>query len=147
MGGMTTRLGTSIPPIVTGEKRTFTALALAAAPNGASARLLLACARQSGLGNDATHPLPLRLRDAAQRGTHVGLVDPAQDGQRLLHPVVPVEERLSVGRLHHGVGPAGHPAGSLEVAAVYGLEHLHVQISDDATVPGENAVGPDAQRR
>src|ERR671910_341409 len=31
MGGMTTRLGTSIPPIVTGEKRTFTALALAAA--------------------------------------------------------------------------------------------------------------------
>src|ERR671917_912840 len=139
MGGMTTRLGTSIPPIVTGEKRTFTALALAAAPNGASARLLLACARQSGLGNDATHPLPLRLRDAAQRGTHVGLVDPAQDGQRLLHPVVPVEERLSVGRLHHGVDSVGNLASPFEVAAVHGHEHLHVQICYHAAVPGEYA--------
>src|SRR5687767_13358094 len=118
MGGMTTRLGTSFPPIVTGEKRTFTALALAAAPNGASARLLLACARQSGLGNDATDPLPLRLRDAAQRGPDVGLLYPAQDGQRLLHPVVSVEERFGVGDLHHWVDLVRHPAGLLQVAAV-----------------------------
>src|SRR5687768_2645420 len=117
MGGMTTRLGTSIPPIVTGEKRTFTALALAAAPNGASARLLLACARQSGLGNDATDPLPLRLRDAAQRGTHVGLLYPAKDGEGLLHPVVPIEKRLSVGDLHHRVDQVRHQACLLQVAA------------------------------
>src|SRR5215211_7141609 len=147
MGGMTTRLGTSIPPTVTGEKRTFTALALAAAPNGASARLLLTCARQSGLGNDATDPLPLRLRDTAQRGTHVGLLDPAQYGQRLLHPVVPVEERLVVGDLHHRVDPVCYPASLLQVAAVYSVKHLHVQIGDDAAVPGENAVGADAQGR
>src|ERR687890_359808 len=95
--------------------------------------------RQPGLGNDATHPLPLRVGDAAQRGTHVGLVDPAQDGQRLLHPVVPGEERLSVSRLHHRVDLVRHPAGSLQVAAVYSVKHLHLQIGYDAAVPGEDA--------
>src|SRR5215217_5240117 len=147
MGGMTTRLGTSISPIVTGEKRTFTALALATTHNGASARLLLACARQSGLGNDATDPLPLRLRDAAQRGTHVGLLYPAEDGEGLLHPVVPLEKRLGVGDLHHTVDTVRQPAGLLQVAAVHSVKHLHVQIGDEAPVPREDAVGADAQGR
>src|SRR5215210_3655687 len=120
--------------------------ALAASPEGCIG-LLPARAWQPGLADDAPDLLPLRVGDAPEWGTHLGLVDPAQDGQCLLHPVVPVEERLSVGRLHHGVGPIGHPAGSFEVASVNGLEHLDLQISDNATVPGEDAVGADAQRR
>src|SRR5215217_667525 len=146
MGGMTIRLGTSTPPTTMEEKRPPTALDLAASPEGCVG-LLPARAWQSGFCHDTPDLLPLRVGDAPEWGTDVGLVDPAQDGQRLLHPVVPVEKWLSVGRLHHGVGPAGHPAGSLEVATVHGLEHLHVQIGYDATVPGEDAVSADAQRR
>ena len=69
--------------------------------------LLLARAWQPGFGYDAPDLLPLRVGDAPEWGTDVGLVDPAQDGQGLLHSVVPVEERLGVGRLHHGVDSAG----------------------------------------
>src|SRR5829696_4844851 len=119
-------------------------LDLAASPKD-GVGLLSARPGQPGLCDDAPDLLPLCLRDALQRGTHVGLVDSPQDSQRLLHPVVPVEERLRVGRLHHGVDLLRHPAGSLEVATVHGLEHLHVQIGYEATVPGENTVGADAQ--
>src|SRR5215204_4254305 len=113
-------------------------------------RLDLAASSEDGVGllsartgqprfcDDAPDPLPLGLRDAPKGGTHVGLVDPPQDGQCLLHPVVPVEERLRVSRLHHGVNSVRHPAGSLEVVPVHGLEHLHVQIGYEATVPGED---------
>src|SRR5215211_2991146 len=34
---------------------------------------------QSGLGDDAPDLLPLRIRDAPERWTHVGFVDPPQD--------------------------------------------------------------------
>src|SRR5215217_1783349 len=119
---------------------------LAVSPKG-GVGLFPAHAGQSGLGDDAPDLLPLRTGDASEWGTDVSLIDPAQDGQRLLHSVVPVEERLRVGRLHNGVGSAGHPAGFFEVATVHGREHLHVQVGYDATVPGEDTVGADAQRR
>src|SRR5919107_1047883 len=88
--------------------------ALDTSPRG-GVRLLPATFWQSGLGDDAPDLLPLRIRDALDRWTHVGFVDPPQDGQCLFHPVVPIEERFGVGRLHHGVDPVSHPAGSCEV--------------------------------
>src|ERR687889_2491507 len=112
--------------------------ALDTSPRG-GVRLLPATFGQSGLGDDAPYLLPLRIRDAFDRWTHVGFVDSPQDGQRLLHPVVPVEERLGVGRLHHRVDPVCYPAGLLQVAAVYSVKHLNVQIGYDAAVPREDA--------
>src|SRR5918993_3529508 len=110
-------------------------------------RLLPARTRQPGFGDHAADPPPLRLRDTLQRGTHVGLVKPAEDDEGFLHPVVPVEERFSIGNLYHRVDPIRHLAGSLQVAARQGLQHYRVQIGDHAPMPREDAIGADTQGR
>src|ERR671917_1167804 len=120
---------------------------LSAPSDSTGVRLLPARTRQPGFGDHAADLLPLRLRDALQRGTHVGLVKPTEDDEGFLHPVVPVEERFSIGDLYHRVDPIRHLAGTLQVAARQGLEHLRVQIGDHAPVSGEDAVGADTKGR
>ena len=74
------------------------------------ARLLRKWARQLGFDDHAADRVSLCVRDAPQRQTHVSLVDLPLDGKGLLHPAVPVQERLGVGDLHDRVNPLRHPA-------------------------------------
>src|ERR1700733_8909106 len=91
MAGNTMRLGISTPPSQIGENRPP-----ARSDAGVARSLDTNRARQTGRLDRGPQLRSLVVGNRLQRGAQMLLVDPHQNRQRLLHPVVLVEQRVGV---------------------------------------------------
>src|SRR5438094_693800 len=103
--------------------------------------------RQPGGFERPRDRLALGVTHRCERRTHVSGRDPAEDDERLLHPVVHVDERRRVEHGDERVEPVVDPPRALDVTLLARLEQLGLEIGRHAAHARDGAIGPKQEAR